>query len=181
MQRTRSEMCGVEGRREIPPPRGERPECKRSVMSEVASKDAEKEATGLRSIFLRRRSLLLAAALGQENGVHVGLHAAGWNGDIPQVLGKLLVAPDCELDVPGKDAHALVIPRAVTRELDRFSDEILQNGGKVHRGHSANALGESSLLQQRCDAAHREDESRARALRLAADGFLALLSALSLR
>ena len=147
----------------------------------VASKDAESEGAGVHSVLLRGRSLLLVPALGQENFVHVRLHSAGWDCDISQVLGELLVAPDCELNVPRKDTHALVIPSAVTRELDRLSDKIFQDGGKVHRGHSAHALGEASFLQQRRHATHGEDEPSARALRLAADGFLAFLSALSFR
>jgi len=53
--------------------------------------------------------LALGALLGEEDGVDVGEHAAGRDGDGAEQLGELLVVADGELDVAGHDAALLFL------------------------------------------------------------------------
>ena len=89
----------------------------------------------------------------------VGEHAAGSDGDTAEELVELLVVADGELDVARDDALLLVVAGGVASELEDLSGEVLEDGGEVHRGTSADAGGVAADTEVTVDAADRELEA----------------------
>ena len=59
---------------------------------------------------------------------------------------ELLVIADGELDVTWDDASLLVVTGGVAGELEDLGSEVLEDGGEVHWGTSADASGVFALL-----------------------------------
>ena len=103
--------------------------------------------------------LSLLALLGEEHGVDVGEHTAGSDGDASEELVELLIVADGELDVPGDDAALLVVTGGVACELKDLGGKVLEDGGEVHWGTSANTGSIAAGAEVAVDAAHRELEA----------------------
>ena len=124
-------------------------------LSRVALADAR--AFVLDKWLIHRLSLL--ALLGEEHGVDVGEHTAGCDGDASEELVELLIVADGELDVPGDDAALLVVTGGVACELKDLGGKVLEDGGEVHWGTSANTGSIAAGAEVAVDAAHRELEA----------------------
>jgi len=107
---------------------------------------------------VRRLSGLLAL-LGEEHGVDVGEDTAGSDGDAAEQLVELLIVADGELDVPGDDAALLVVAGGVACELEDLGGKVLEDGGEVHWGTSANTGSVAPGAEVAVDATHRELEA----------------------
>ncbi len=66
-------------------------------------------------------------------------HTAGRDGHIAQQDVELLVVADGQLQVAGHDAAALVVAGGVAGQLQDLGAQVLQHGGQVHRGATAEA------------------------------------------
>ena len=102
---------------------------------------------------------LLGGLLGEENGVDVGEHTAGGDGDSAEELVELLVVLHGEGDVPGDDPGLLVVARGVAGELEDLGAEVLEDGGEVDAGADADALGVAALLEVAAHTGDRELKS----------------------
>ena len=121
--------------------------------------------------------VLRDARLGKKHGMDVGKDASRRDRDTSKKLVELLVVLDREGDVPGNDAALLVVARGIARELEDLCAEILQDGGEVHSGADADALGVAALLEV---AAHAGDGELETGLGGGADGLAGSASSLSL-
>jgi len=91
--------------------------------------------------------------------VDVGEDTAGSDGDAAEQLVELLIVADGELDVPGDDAALLVVAGGVASELEDLGGKVLEDGGKVHWGTSANTGSVAAGAEVAVDATHRELEA----------------------
>ena len=100
--------------------------------------------------------LLLLALLWQEDGVDVWQNAAGCDGDASEQLVELLVVADGKLDVTWDDALLLVVAGGVACKLEDLGSKVLEDGGEVHWGTSADASGVAAGAEVAVDATDRE-------------------------
>ena len=108
-----------------------------------------------------------------EDGVNVGDHTAGGDGGLAEEIVELHIVLDRELNVTRDDAVLLVVLGGVAGELEKLGDEVLEDGGHVHRGTGTNALGVAATLQEAAQAADGERQTSLGGLGLAATGLLA--------
>ena len=92
----------------------------------------------------------------------VGQHTAGGDGHGAQQNVQLLVVADGQHQVAGHDAGALVVAGGVAGQLQDLGAQVLQHGGQVHRGATAEAGSQFLLAHVAGDAAHGELEASAR-------------------
>ena len=105
---------------------------------------------------LMMRWRLLARLLGQEDGVDVGEHTSGRDGDSAEELVELLVVLDGEGDVAGHDAGLLVVAGGVAGELEDLGAEVLEDGGEVDGRAGSHAGGVLALAEVAADTADGE-------------------------
>ncbi len=100
--------------------------------------------------------LLGGSALGLlgEGGVDVGNNTTGGDGGLAKEAVQLLVVLDGQLDVAWVDAVLLHLLSGVAGEFEDFRNEVLHDGGHVHGGTGADALGVATFLEE---AAHAAD------------------------
>ena len=83
-------------------------------------------------------------------------NAAGCDGDASEQLVELLVVADGKLDVTWDDALLLVVAGGVACELEDLGSKVLEDGGEVHWGTSADASGVAAGAEVAVDATDRE-------------------------
>ena len=97
----------------------------------------------------------------EQDGMDVGEHTAGSDCDATEQLVELLIVADGELDVPRDDAALLVVAGGVASELEDLGGKVLEDGGEVHGGTSANSLGVAASTELTGDPANGELKSSA--------------------
>ena len=100
--------------------------------------------------------LCLLGLLGEKHGLDVWQHTSLRDGDTGEQFVQLLVVADGQLQVTGDDPGLLVVTGSVACELEHLSGQVLHDGGQVHWGTSADALGVVSLAQVTVDTSNGE-------------------------
>ena len=126
-------------------------------------------------------SVVFVLLLGlREDGMDIGDDSASGDRGLSEEIVELNVVLDGQLDVARDDAILLVVLGGVAGELEKLGDEVLKNRGHVHRGTSANALGEATALQEAAEATNREGQTSLGGLGLASASLLAAGTLVSL-
>ena len=102
---------------------------------------------------------LLGCALGDKYGVNVGEYTTLGNCHASEKFVQLLVVADCKLDVTRDDAGLLVVTCGIAGQLKDLGSKVLEDGGEVDWGSSADASGVFALLQEAAHSSDRELES----------------------
>ena len=88
--------------------------------------------------------------------MNVGEHATGSNGHAAEQFVELLVIADRKLQVSRDDPLALVVTSGVSSQLKDLSAQVLEHGGHVHGGTTAEAWGKALLAHVSADTSDRE-------------------------
>ena len=93
--------------------------------------------------------------------MNVGHYTSLSNGDTGEKFVQLFIVSNGQLEVARNDSAFFVVTSRVPRQLENFSDEILQHGGKVHGGPIADSLCVLSLAEKTANASNGEKGSGA--------------------
>ena len=91
----------------------------------------------------------------------VGEHTTSSDGHAAEQFVELLVIADRKLQVSRDDPLALVITSGVSSQLKDLSAQVLEHGGHVHGGTTAEAWGKTLLAHVSADTADRELQTSA--------------------